>query len=261
MLACVPCLSSVYAIVNPLFWHTGQEKPFFQRLIAGYYHLWFLYMILGLYILAPILRAITASKSITQYFLLLFVIVTLILPTLKQTPLGDTLQYPLEKINLSLLGGFAGYWILGFWIEKYFIGSQTTKTIIHLIAIAALVFTIWITNHLSVRQGRADSYWYEYLRVNVALMACGVFVLFKDKIATIHFSQRAQKIIVFLSQNAFGVYLVHPFFLDCCRYNGLSPLSFNPALSIPVLSIAIFAISLFVSWLLRLIPVLRKYVL
>lgn len=242
--------SVIYATVNPLVWHLNESI----NILKGYYHLWFLYMILGLYISAPIIREISNKKQLTEYFLFLFVLFTLI------APLFNGIKYPLSKINLSMFGGFVGYWLLGFYLNKYSIGKKT-KIALYILAPLALCFTIIATAVLSYQSGEADGRWYEYLGLNVALMSCGVFVFFKEKVSKIHFSQKAEKIILFLSKNSFGIYLVHAFFLDLLRYNGISSLSFNPWISIPAITIFVFAISVFTAWIMKKIPILGDYIL
>ena len=42
--------------------------------LAGEYHLWFMYMIVGLYIVTPLLRKIVEKKSTMQYFIFIWFI-------------------------------------------------------------------------------------------------------------------------------------------------------------------------------------------
>lgn len=253
--------SLIYALINNfLFWKSNDMHLFWVSFVNGYYHLWFLYMILGLYIVAPVIRNISISKKLSEYFLILFFLIVLIFPLIESWFDYDYMRYPLSKINLSMFGGFVGYWLLGFYLNKYYIGKKT-KIALYILAPLALCFTIIATAVLSYQSGEADGRWYEYLGLNVALMSCGVFVFFKEKVSKIHFSQKAEKIILFLSKNSFGIYLVHAFFLDLLRYNGISSLSFNPWISIPAITIFVFAISVFTAWIMKKIPILGDYIL
>ncbi|MFR0798864.1 MAG: acyltransferase family protein [Oscillospiraceae bacterium] len=54
----------------------------FTQFITGHYHLWFLYMIVGLYLLIPLLRPIVQNETLTRYFLLLALVFTFLLPQL-----------------------------------------------------------------------------------------------------------------------------------------------------------------------------------
>ncbi len=52
-----------------------------KLIIRGYSHLWFLHMIIGLYLLVPLLRKITENTRLTRYFLILAAIFSIIIPT------------------------------------------------------------------------------------------------------------------------------------------------------------------------------------
>lgn len=73
--------SGCYALVYLVFRHAPLSVVLSQ-FITGHYHLWFLYMIVGLYLLIPLLRPIVQSETLTRYFLLLAFIFTFLLPQL-----------------------------------------------------------------------------------------------------------------------------------------------------------------------------------
>lgn len=60
----------------------------------------------------------------------------------------------------------------------------------------------------------------------------------------------------------FAVYLVHPVFLNFCyKFLHITPLSFNIRVSLPLFFLGTIFFSVAAAWVLRRIPVLRKYVL
>ena len=62
--------SGCYALISLIF----RRSPLFDvfsQFITGHYHLWFLYMIVGLYLLIPLLRPIVQNETLMRYFLLL----------------------------------------------------------------------------------------------------------------------------------------------------------------------------------------------
>ena len=73
--------SGCYALVYLVFRHAPLAVVLSQ-FITGHYHLWFLYMIVGLYLLIPLLRPIVQNETLTRYFLLLAFIFTFLLPQL-----------------------------------------------------------------------------------------------------------------------------------------------------------------------------------
>ena len=73
--------SGCYALIDLVFRHAPLSVVLSQ-FITGHYHLWFLYMIVGLYLLIPLLRPIAQSETLMRYFLLLALIFTFLLPQL-----------------------------------------------------------------------------------------------------------------------------------------------------------------------------------
>ena len=57
--------SGCYALVYLVFRHAPLSVVLSQ-FITGHYHLWFLYMIVGLYLLIPLLRTIVQSETLTR---------------------------------------------------------------------------------------------------------------------------------------------------------------------------------------------------
>ena len=53
------------------------------HIILGHYHLWFLYMITGIYMILPFLKRIASSKFLTKNFLILAFIFAIVIPQSK----------------------------------------------------------------------------------------------------------------------------------------------------------------------------------
>ena len=75
------CWSAVYAVAFKLIYPlmTGGNiniKAFAKAFINGHYHLWYLFMIIGIYLLTPILRAFVKKENskLVGYFLVISVI-------------------------------------------------------------------------------------------------------------------------------------------------------------------------------------------
>lgn len=71
--------STIYAIVANSISSMSTAR-FISRVIQGNYHMWFIYMIVGLYILTPFLRKITENKKVTGYFLIVTFMFTFFIP-------------------------------------------------------------------------------------------------------------------------------------------------------------------------------------
>lgn len=235
-------------------------KDFIGWFLLGNYHMWFLFCIVGLYLITPLLRRITADPGATKYFLLLFVVIclfgnaVLIVPQLSALAGGM-----LDKAAIHFVVGFSGYYVLGFYLNTTPMSGRK-RAAIYLLAACALVFTILMTRRMSLVNGKAIESFFNNLLPNTAIAAAAVFLAFKYGVSKISFSERASGVIAGISKLCFGIYLVHDFFNILFVRIGFSTLSYNPVLSVPLNSVIIFVLSLLVIFILNRIPVIGKYI-
>lgn len=60
--------SSIYSALEVLFLGGIGIEEFIWKCVTGHYHMWFLYMIIGLYIITPLIRKITFILSLDIIF-------------------------------------------------------------------------------------------------------------------------------------------------------------------------------------------------
>jgi len=96
-----------------------------------------------------------------------------------------------------------GFLVLGYYLSNLTIRKKYIP--ITFIVIGALI-TMYGTYYLTQKNDEFSVYFYKYLTPNVILSSIGVFLLFKDLNIT---NKRIRKMISFLSNLSFGVYLVH----------------------------------------------------
>ena len=102
-----------WASIKAALWQVLQGKTHF--------HLWFLYMIIGLYLVTPILRAFVrgSSRGDFQWFFLLVFLFACIIPTILRLRPSQTLSLYVNNLNLKLVLGYVGYYILGYYLKAY----------------------------------------------------------------------------------------------------------------------------------------------
>ena len=89
------------------------------------------------------------------------------------------------------------------------------------------------------------------------LVAGAVFTVSQN----IFISDTGTRVLSFLGQRTFGIYLTHVFFISLLYHIWhVKPDYCQPVLAIFVSSVGVFAASLFVSWIMSKIPLLRKLV-
>jgi surface polysaccharide O-acyltransferase-like enzyme len=233
------------------------------KLIFGppWYHLWFLYTIIGLYILTPLLRIFISacSKKDIEYFLVLFMLFGTMLPLLN-TVIHQ--MKPSLSVNMSIveLSGFLGYFIAGYYFSKYDI-SPLIKNILYVAAIISLLLTIVVTSIFSIHNNKPNDLLYRALLPNTMFTSYAFFILIKTKLKDFEFKENTASIISYISSCTFGIYLVHDMFIQLFSFLKISTLSFNPIFSIPLLSSLNFILSFLVVIAIKKIPKLNKRII
>lgn len=224
-----------------------------------HYHLWFLYVILGLYLVSPILRAFVrgASRADFHYFFLLTFLVASLLPTALKFYPNAVLSRYLERLDIHLVLGYVGYFVAGYYLKTYTIG-RIAEALIYVFGVAGGFLTVWGTALLSRSAGRLNDVLYGFLTPNVCAAAVAVFVLFRYVLGISDERDRRRR-MAGVARIALGVYLVHDAFLMLLRALDIGPLSFAPALAVPLLTAVVFLLSFAVAWLLSRIPFVGPY--
>lgn len=189
----------LYIILNCI---NGEQQNILRTICSipfsaqGHGVLWFMYTLIGLYLVAPIISKWldSASKREVELYLLLWVI-TLCFPILK-------LFVGINEGNTGVLyyfSGYIGYFILGYYLKKYPESISLKKLIIpDIIAIIApIAFKVM---HIEI--DFYSMFW--YLSIFVTLLCTTIYVLIsKIKI------KKGGGIVELISNLSFGIYLIH----------------------------------------------------
>lgn len=267
----MPRLVTAFLFWSALYAAIGYDpergaKGFLLDLIMGHYHMWFIYMIAGLYMVVPFLEKITRDRNLTTYFLVLGSVFTFILPSVIQLisvfepgP-ADHLNTLLSQLGINLVIGYSVYYVMGYRLSR----MRTSSGLLIIAAAAGIigsVSTIFLTSWLSRRAGAPYGSFFEYLNFNVALESFCVFVLVKAFFTRFTPSDRAKYLITRLSDCCFGVFLVHPLILRILRKTfHLTELTFNPSVSVLLMLLITAVVSFAISAVLNKIPYLKDYI-
>lgn len=258
--------AAVYALEKLLMGKGIREAV--SMFLRGRYHMWYLFLIAGLYIATPLLRKITESKTLTEYFLLVFFIIQILLPgsvsVLSYINLPHTAS--LLEILSSHLGnmafGFAGiytfYYILGFYLAKYEISPRWCRLsyAAGILSFLSAVLFLFLHAHYTGSGSRPFDYTLFTLAMSVAFFLFAKYVL-----GRIMLKEKTVCLIRRISRYTFGVYLVHALVLSQLRDTfHLNTLSFDPIVSVLVIEVSVVLISFFLSMVFHHIPLLKKYV-
>jgi len=210
------------------------------------YHLWYVYMLIGLYLFIPILQPWikTASNKTILYFLGIWIIVLLLnqLSILKNSAL-----------DLRYFSGYIGYLILGYYIsDRMIIGAKVYKTAILLLVIGFAI-TFWGTYLVTKAQGSFSSTFYDFLTVNVCLLSIGAFIVIKGSSGK-GSDNAIGNLRNVISKYGYGIYLCHPFLLNFMVHFKLDYKLLNPVIGIPLTSIICMALSFVLVYLIGKLP-------
>lgn len=224
-----------------------------------YYHLWFFYMLLGLYVLAPIvdtwLRA--AERRDVAYLLAIWFAWASVLPMVERLFAVDVYLSPAAADSPAR---FLGYFVLGHVLRDVRLAGRG-RWLAGLALLAGFAATAGGTWYLTVVRGGGafDGLFYEYYSVNVLVMSVALFLLLQS-VRPGRFAPHLRA----ASALVFGVYLVHAMFIGLFKSGRLgfelSATTLHPAIGVPLFAAAVYAASCLAVMLLRRIPLVARIV-
>jgi surface polysaccharide O-acyltransferase-like enzyme len=252
---------SIYLIMNVLFviknsGVAGLNFHFlYEQLVEGSsYHLWYVYMIIGVYLMLPITSKALINKSTAQLSSILMIWVGLLL-LLTYIPELASFTMPFLLLKLA---GYWGYAILGYVL--YYRISKLNSSYQLLLGKVAFVLgsisTFLFTYYFSRQQQAFDSTHYHYLTLNVCMQAIGAFLWLKNYTINWGVLEPYKKHI---SIESYGIYLSHVLVIWILNKMYLNIFSWNAWFMIPLLSILTIVGSLQLLKLMRKIPFLDKF--
>lgn len=257
--------SACYTVVESINYEMNFESAI-ACFLTGHYHMWFLFMIVGLYIITPFLHKLVENPTLVKYFLWISLIFAFIFPLINDlayrfsTPIGNSIKAMLDNTSAQFVLGYTFYYVLGLYLSKTEL-SKRTRTIIYVIGLTGFLITIFASAHDSLLMQAANGKWYGNFNINVLFESVAVFVFFKYCKALQSSTDILYKLVSKLSKYSFGVYLIHAMVLEgLYSLFNLHTLSFNAFLSVPVVTVLVFIISVIISGIINHIPILKHYI-
>lgn len=229
----------------------------------AYYHFWFVYALLAIYLFVPVLQVFVhaADESAIRYFALIWFLFGPLLDFVQQKVLNFNIA-----INLGFFTQYIGYFYLGYVLGRIQFSRRVTN-LAGLTYLLLVIYTIYATYTLSAARGRYVDFYHNYLRLNMVIMAISAFIWLKHvgNSADVRFGVRAKNILRNLSAASFGIYLVHVIILTYLSsgifgFRLLPPLRSSPYILVPTLAFFTFVISYVIIAILQRIPYLRATV-
>lgn len=253
----------------------GNKRILITHIITGHFHLWFLYMLLGLYCIVPLLRPICKDMKLVRYFLVLSLFFSFLVPSIVKFLTGLTLIAPhpilsetLKTINIlfdyrfyfHFTLGYVAYFVLGHYMHQVLLQSKQRK-FIYALGILGWTFSIVFTRIVShTIHGSFDFYTGGDGTLWALFESLAIFVFVKQ-----HAHLLSSKLIAVFhsfSKYVLGIYVIHMGVRDCLsKIFDIYSTDFNPLFSIPLLALLILCWSWIGTEIIKRIPWLEKRIL
>lgn len=173
----------------------------------AYYHLWFMYALIGVYLCLPIMRALVqgAERKVLWYFIAVWSVVTFGFPLLKMAGMYNL-------VEMNMVSGNMGYVLLG-----YLLGTAKISRRLYLCMWPAYIISVAITAYgtFAISSSEALNQTFYGNVPSVLLMTVSSFIVLRYLGETSRLLQASKVKLVVLNLSActFGIYLIHALFL------------------------------------------------
>lgn len=209
-------------------------------------HLWYLYELIGIYLVLPILSlfAVNVNKQMFRNILIILFCLDFVLPLFSNlNSVKIAFDVPMKYTIF--------YVLLGFYFSEYKNLLSVRKDLFIIGIVLALIIIFNLLDETNV--------WTQYKSPLIALISMAMFSLYTKKDERIESNDWRWKI----DRMCFTIYLIHPLFIQFTyRVLHLNPSNYSlyPLATIVFATIFIL-LSFIASYVIRLISPLRKYVL
>lgn len=185
--------------------------------IFGEYHTWFLLALVSLYLITPFLHQITKNIIHMQYFLIISIIFTVIIPFMNSFDFLTRLSDTFNNFHMHFVYGYVLYYVCGYYISNLS-WKKSYNYIAFLILILSFGFAcIYSLNQSIVKNSPSQEIFNEFSPF-MFLSVISIFCIFKG----LNLNFIPSHIVSNLSHYGFAIYLMHPLFLSYInQLNGL----------------------------------------
>lgn len=209
--------SLLYVVVRIMLRKIPASIQAFTSLLyePAYYQFWFMYTLLAIYLLIPILAPLVhhISKRVYQYTLAIWLLFSVLQQTIGHIFPAFQLS---EHVDLVICEGYLGYFLLGYYCKNYGMQITPKKAMGLLICGCGITaISVWAEQILSGVNSQGFFY-RSYLTPGVVIAAIGAFLFFQNRRFCCGF------FIVRLSNISIGVFYIHMLVMSAFEYAGFS---------------------------------------
>lgn len=176
------------------------SKEILSTYVSG--HLWFIYTILGIYLITPFISIMVRKLSDTYIIALIKIIIIVRILNIYLPMMGIRIG-----IENYLIYGWMDYFIMGYFLTRN-ISMKYYNKILFLGGISFIVSLVISKYFPNYNQGIYD------IAPTMFFIASSLFILFEKNKKIINKEIYFEKIITFISKYSFSIYLIHRYVLD-----------------------------------------------
>lgn len=176
-----------------------------------WFHLWYLYLLLGIYLILPLISNIVKnfSDKLMKYLFVLFILsiaLKMISDTFKvlQSPITIWSNIPMTDFSIGCL-------LLGYYIDKKINCSKKAFYISLFAFFLSVLITIILTYFASESSKVANQTFYQNDYINILIAATSFFIMMKYCGKHIKNGSLLDKIFRTIGALSLEIYLIHPF--------------------------------------------------
>lgn len=249
--------SACYVIFKINIENNNDGNGFVTQLLSGgvYFHLWFIYALIALYIATPMLRVFFqgASKGTLYFTLGAAFLGSSIIPFLQKLSL-----FPYLALTVDPIVKFGFFFVLGAALKDT--DNKRLAPACTVIFISLTAITFFATHHYSEKQGKLNEIFYGYLSPNIVVMSLCSFIVLSRLGELI--GDRKVILLKEISACSYGAYLAHMMAMKIILRSPFGAyLSFSDSAlwySIPLLVLGVLILSVGSISILRRIPYIGR---
>jgi len=223
-----------------------------------YFHFWYFYALIGIYLLTPVLRIMVAyiDRKTFTFLVVLWFLGTAVIPLI-----GLFGSYQLNN-NVFILTGWIGYFLLGAYTLKVHIRSR----VLFILLVLGLVYTVIGTYLADMALGSEYCHFfvscYSFSMIGISLT---LFLLLSNiSTKTIEKNQFIKGLLRLIGQNTIVIYMFHVMVLQLLQIGLLgfqiSITTMNPFIEVPLITAVTLLICLAIIYPLQKIPIIKTII-
>jgi surface polysaccharide O-acyltransferase-like enzyme len=217
------------------------------------YHLWYVYMLIGLYFFIPIIGKFVRNageKEILYFLVVWFAVMALTQPYLSRYN---------PAVDMHYFAGYAGYLVLGHYLAfKEFNLKSPRLWMIMLFVVGVAIVSVG--TYLIIPYPKwPGTMFYEPVSPGVLILSASIFIAVKYTVPKV--SPSVIRVRDFVGKYNYGIYLGHALVLYFLEDPfGISYKLCTPFVSIPLTALICFLITLLLVWIINKLPFVGKWI-